>query len=113
MERNIFSLGETLNRFIEASREQIRNEGRYSTRQSLVRGRYKGSHKSRSSHRRNHVHRQSSEYPISLAAFQSDIEDGSESGFDYHNPPAVSRKQNISSQFREANSNVKDQGVDT
>ena len=35
MERNIFSLGETLNRFIEAkrtSREQVRNEGRYLTR---------------------------------------------------------------------------------
>ena len=35
MERNIFSLGETLNRFIEAqrtSKEQVRNEGRYSTR---------------------------------------------------------------------------------
>ena len=35
MERNIFSLGETLNRFIEAqriSRERVRNEGRYSTR---------------------------------------------------------------------------------
>ena len=35
IERNIFSLGETLNRFIEAkrtSREQVRNEGRYLTR---------------------------------------------------------------------------------
>ena len=35
MERNIFSLRETLNRFIEAkrtSREQVRNEGRYLTR---------------------------------------------------------------------------------
>ena len=35
MERNIFSLGETLNRFIETkrtSREQVRNEGRYLTR---------------------------------------------------------------------------------
>ena len=35
MERNISSLGEALNRFIEAqrtSREQLRNEGRYSTR---------------------------------------------------------------------------------
>ena len=35
MERNISSLRETLNRLIEAqrtSREQVRNEGRYSTR---------------------------------------------------------------------------------
>ena len=35
MERNISSLGDTLNRFIEAqktSREQVMNEGRYSTR---------------------------------------------------------------------------------
>ena len=35
MERNTSSLGKTFNRFIEAqrtSREQVRNEGRYSTR---------------------------------------------------------------------------------
>ena len=59
MERNTSSLGETLNRFIEAQRtpmEQVRNEGRYSTRQS--------------------------------------------------------ENQSISSQVREASSNVKDQGVD-
>ena len=59
MERNTSSLGETLNRFIEAQRtplEQVRNEGRYSTRQS--------------------------------------------------------ENQSISSQVREAGSNVKDQGVD-
>ena len=47
MERNISSLGETLNRFIEAqrtSREQVRNKGRYSTRRSPIRDRKKGSH---------------------------------------------------------------------
>ena len=60
MERNTSSLGETLNRFIEAQRtpmEQVRNEGRYSTRQS--------------------------------------------------------ENQSISSQVREASSNVKDQSVET
>ena len=84
MERNISSLGETLNRFIEAqrtSREQVRNEGRYSTRRSPIREKYKGSHRSRSPHRRHHIHhihRQRSESPISLAASQSDIDDDSE-----------------------------------
>ena len=46
MERNISSLGETLNRFIEAqrtSRKQVRNEGRYSTRRSPIREKYKDS----------------------------------------------------------------------
>ena len=95
MERNISSLGETLNRFIEAqrtSREQVRNEGRYSTRRSPIREKYKGSHRSRSPHRQHHIHhihRQCSESTISLAAFQSDIDDDSESEFVYHNPPAV------------------------
>ena len=40
MERNISSLGETLNRFIKAQkilREQVSNEGRYSTRRSPIR----------------------------------------------------------------------------
>ena len=39
-ERDISSLGETLNRFIEGqgiSREQVRNKGRYSTKQSPIR----------------------------------------------------------------------------
>ena len=91
MERNISSLGETLNRFIEAqrtSREQVRNEGRYSTRRSPIREKYKGSHRSRSPHRRHHIHhiyRQRSEFPISHAAFQSDIDDDSKSDFVYHN----------------------------
>ena len=118
MERNISSLGETLNRFIEAqrtSREQVRNEGRYSTRRSPIREKYKGSHRSRSPHRRHHIHhihRQRSESPISLAASQSDIDDDSESDFVYHNPPAVTENQRISSQIREASSNVKEQSVD-
>ena len=59
MERNISNLGETLNRFIEAqrtSREQVRNEGRYSARPSPIRKTYKGSHRSRSSDRQHHVH---------------------------------------------------------
>ena len=46
MERNISSPGETLNRFIEAqrtSRKQVRNEGRYSTRRSPIREKYKDS----------------------------------------------------------------------
>ena len=50
MERNISSLGEALNRFIEAqrtSREQLRNEGRYSIRRSPIREKCKGSHRSR------------------------------------------------------------------
>ena len=117
MERNVSSLGETLNRFIEAqrtSREQVRNEGRYSTRRSPIREKYKGSHRSRSPHRRHHIHhihRQRSESPISLAASQSDIDDDSESDFVYHNPPAVTENQSISSQVRKASSNVKDQGV--
>ena len=118
MERNVSSLGETLNRFIEAqrtSREQVRNEGRYSTRRSPIREKYKGSHRSRSPHRRHHIHhihRQRSESPISLAASQSDIDDDSESDFVYHNPTAVTENQSISSQVREASSNVKDQSVD-
>ena len=102
MERNISSLGDTLNRFIEAqktSREQVMNEGRYSTRRSPIREKYKGSHRSRSPHR-HHIHRERSESPISLAASQSD------------NPPAVTENRSISSQVREASSNVKDQGLD-
>ena len=72
MERNISSLGETLNRFIEAqrtSRKQVRNEGRYSTRRLPIREKHKGSQRSRSPHRRHHIHhphRQRSESPISL-----------------------------------------------
>ena len=98
MERNIFSLGETLNWFIEAqrtSREQVRNEGMYSTMGSQIRKKYRGSHRSRSPHRRHHIHHihlQRSESPISLAASQSDIADDSESDFVYHNPPAVTEK---------------------
>ena len=61
MERNISSLGETLNRFIEAqriSRDRVRNEGRYSTRRSPVREKYKGSNRSRSlHHRQRRIHR--------------------------------------------------------
>ena len=44
MERNISSVGETLNRFIEAqrtSREQVRDERRHSTRLSPIRGKIK------------------------------------------------------------------------
>ena len=112
MERHVSSLGETLNRFIEAqrtSREQVRNEGRLSTMQSPIREKYKGSHRLRSPHhRRHHIHRQCSESPISLAASQSDIDDGSQSDFVFHNPPAVTENQSISSQVREASSNVKD-----
>ena len=98
MERNISSLGETLNWFIEAqrtSREQVRNEGMYSTMGSQIRKKYRGSHRSRSPHRRHHIHHihlQRSESPISLAASQSDIADDSESDFVYHNPPAVTEK---------------------
>ena len=115
MERNISSLGETLNRFIEAqktSREQVRNEGRYSTRRSPIREKYKGYHRSSSPHRRHHIHRQHYESPICLAVSQSDIDDGSESDFAYHNPPTVTENQSISSQVREASSDVKDQGLD-
>ena len=116
MERNISSLGETLNRFIEAqktSREQVRNEGRYSTRRSPIKEKYKGSHRSKSpNHRRHHIHLQRSESPISLAASQSDIDDGSESDFVYQNPPAVTENQSTSSHVREATSNVKDQSLD-
>ena len=85
MERNISSLGETLNRFIEAqrtSREHVRNEGRYSTRRSPIWEKYKGSHRSRSPHKRHQIHhipRKRSESPISLAASQSDIDDDIES----------------------------------
>ena len=95
MERNISSLGETLNRFIESqrtSKEQVRNGGKYSTRRSPIREKYKGSHRSRSPHRQHHIHhihRQCSESTISLAAFQSDNDGDSESDFFYHNPPAV------------------------
>ena len=116
MERNISSLGETLNRFIEAqktSREQVRNEGRYSTRRSPIKEKYKGSHRSKSpNHRPHHIHLQRSESPISLAASQSDIDDGSESDFVYQNPPAVTENQSTSSHVREATSNVKDQSLD-
>ena len=48
MERNISSLGEILNRFIEAQitpREQLSNEGRYSTSRSPVREKYIGSYR--------------------------------------------------------------------
>ena len=48
----------------------------------------------------------------SLAASQSDIDDGSESDFVYHNPPTVTESQSIFFQVREASSNVKDQSVD-
>ena len=118
MERNIASIVETLNRFTEAqrtSREQVRNEGRYPTRGSPISEKHKGSHRLRSPHRRHHIHhiyRQRSESPISLAASQSDIDDDSESDFVYHNPTAVTENQSISSQVREASSNVKDQSVD-
>ena len=109
MERNISSLGKTLDRFIEAqriSREQVRNEGRYSTRRSPIKEKYKGSHRSRSpQHRRHHIHHQRSESLISLAASQSDIDDGSESDFVHHNPPVITENQSTSSQVREASSN--------
>ena len=59
----------------------------------------------------HHIHRQRSEFPISLAASQSDIDDGSESDFVYQNPPAVTENQSISSKVREASSNVKEQVV--
>ena len=74
------------------------------------------SYRSRSPCRRHyihHIHRQRSESPISLAASQSDIDDDSESDFVYHNPTAVTENQSISSQVREASSNVKDQSVET
>ena len=101
MDRNISSIGESLNRFIEAqitSREQVRNESRYSTRQSPITEKYKGSHQSRSPHRRHHIHRHGSKSPISLAASQSDIDDDSESDFVSHNPPAITENQIISFQ---------------
>ena len=72
------------------------------------------SYRSRSPCRRHyihHIHRQRSESPISLAASQSDIDDGSESDFVYQNPPAVTENQSISSKVREASSNVKEQVV--
>ena len=84
MERNISSLGQTLNRFIEdqrISREQAKNGSRYLARRPPIRKKYKSSHRSRSPNRRHHIHRQCSESPISLAAFQSDIDDGRESDF--------------------------------
>ena len=118
MERNISSVGETLNRFIEAqrtSREQVRDERRHSTRLSPIRGKYKGSQRSRSPHRRHHIHHihcRCSVSPTSLATSQSDIDDGSESDFVYHNSPTVTENQSISSQVKETSSSVKDQGVD-
>ena len=115
MERNISILVEPLNRFIGVrgtSKEQVRNEGRYSARQSPIRHRYKSSHRSRLPHRRHHDHRQRSVFPISLAASQYDIAVGSKSDFVYHNLPAVRESQSICSQVGEAGSNVKDQGLD-
>ena len=100
---------------MKTSREQLRNEGRHSTRRSPIREKYKGSHRSRSPDRRHHIHlihRQCSESPISLAAFQSDIDDDSESDFVYHNPTAVTENQSISSQVRKASSKVKSRSVD-
>ena len=47
--------------------------------------------------KRHHIHRQRSESPISLAASQSDIDNGCESEFIYHNPPAVTENQSNSS----------------
>ena len=44
-------------------------------------------------HRRHHVPRQCSESLISLGTSQSDIDDSSESDFDYHNLPAVTENQ--------------------
>ena len=49
---------------------------------------------------------------MSLAASQSDTDDGSESDFIYHNLPAVTENQSISYQVMEASSIVKDQRVD-
>ena len=49
---------------------------------------------------------------MSLAASQSDTDDGSESDFIYHNLPAVTENQSVSYQVMEASSNVKDQRVD-
>ena len=49
---------------------------------------------------------------MSLAASQSDTDDGSESDFIYHNLPAVTENRSISYQVMEASSNVKDQRVD-
>ena len=89
MEKNILSLGKTLNRFIAAQRtsiEQVRNEGRYSARRSPIKHRYKSSHRSRLPHRRHHDPRQRSDSPISFAASQSNIVDGSDIDFVYHNP---------------------------
>ena len=57
---------------------------------------YKGSHRSRLPHRRHHIY-QRSESPISLATSQSDIDNGCESEFVYHNPPAVTENQSNSS----------------
>ena len=117
MERNISSLGETLNRFIEAqrtSREQVRNEGRYSTRRSPIREKYKGSHRSRSPHRDITfiTFIVSARNPPYLLLHLSNIDDGSESDNIYQNPPAVTENQSISFHVREASSNVKDQGID-
>ena len=44
LKKSISSLGKTLNKFIETqrtSREQVRNEGRYLTRKSSIRDKYK------------------------------------------------------------------------
>ena len=54
MERNISSLGQTLNRFIEdqrISREQAKNGSRYLARRPPIRKKYKSSHRSRSPNR--------------------------------------------------------------
>ena len=54
LDRNISSSEETLNRLIEAqrtSREQVRNEGRYSARWPPIREKYKRSHQSRATRR--------------------------------------------------------------
>ena len=78
----------------ETSKEQVKNEGRYSVRQSPTRCRYKSSHQSKSPHKQHHDQRQYSKSHISLVAFQSDT-DGSESEFVYHNPPAVTENQDV------------------
>ena len=70
IERNIFSQWETLISFIEArrtSREHVKNEGRYWTRQLSIRERHKGSQQSRSPHRRHHVYHQLSESLLHLS----------------------------------------------
>ena len=72
-------------------------------------------HWPRSPHRQHHIHHihcQRYESRISLAASQSDTDDGSEIDVIYHNLPAVTENLSISSQVMEASSNVKDQRVD-